>query len=227
MEEIRLIDIKEEILSDNKGLADKIREKLSKEKVFMLNLMGSPGAGKTSLILKTIESMIDRHRIAVVEADIDSMVDSEKVSAYGVQTIQIKTGGFCHVDAAMVEKALESLPLDELDMIILENVGNLVCPAETDTGAMKNIAILSVPEGDDKPLKYPLMFTVSDGLVINKIDYLDMTDFDMERVRERIHILNERIRLFPLSCKTSVGIVNWIKWLEQEILTFKKNKQSQ
>lgn len=222
MEEIRLVDIKEEILSDNKGLAEKIREKLLKEKVFMLNLMGSPGSGKTSLILKTIACLNDQHRIAVVEADIDSMVDSEKVAALGIRTIQIRTGGFCHVDAAMVEKALESLPLDGLDLIILENVGNLVCPAETDTGAVKNAVILSVPEGDDKPLKYPLIFTVCDALVINKVDYMDKADFDLDRVRDRASALNRNIQFFPLSCKTSHGLENWIAWLEQDISSFQR-----
>jgi hydrogenase nickel incorporation protein HypB len=220
MSEIRLIDIKEQILSDNKGLADRIRQQLSEQKVFMLNLMGSPGAGKTSLILRTIASLADRYRIAVVEADIDSMVDSEKVAAMGVRTVQIRTGGFCHVDAAMMEKALESLPLDELDLIILENVGNLVCPAETDTGAIRNAVILSVPEGDDKPLKYPLIFTVSDVLVINKIDYMDRADFDLDRVRERASALNAQIRFTNLSCTTSAGIEDWIGWLDQEVSAF-------
>ena len=220
MDEIRLIDIKEEILSDNRGLADKLREKLSKEKVFMLNLMGSPGAGKTSLILKTIEYMADRYRIAVVEADLDSIVDSEKVAAKGIHTVQIRTGGFCHVDANMVEKAIESLPLGELDLIILENVGNLVCPAETDTGAFKNIVILSVPEGDDKPLKYPLIFTISDVLVVNKLDYMEMDDFDLELLSDRVQSLNKNIHIFPLSCKTSLGLDNWVKWLEIELLNF-------
>jgi len=221
MGEIRLIDIKEQILSDNKGLADRIRQQLSEQKVFMLNLMGSPGSGKTSLILKTIESLGDRYRIAVVEADIDSLVDSEKVAATGVRAVQIRTGGFCHVDAAMVEKALELLPLDELDLIVLENVGNLVCPAETDTGAVRNAVILSVPEGDDKPLKYPLIFTVSDALVINKIDYMDRADFDLDRVRERASVLNAKIRCFDLSCKTSVGMEDWIGWLDQEVSVFR------
>jgi hydrogenase nickel incorporation protein HypB len=218
MKEIRLIDIKEEILSDNKDLADKLREKLSKKKVFMLNIMGSPGAGKTSLILKTIEYMADRYRIAVVEADLDSIVDSEKVAAQGIRAVQIRTGGFCHVDATMVEKAIDALPLDKLDLIIIENVGNLVCPAETDTGAFKNVAILSVPEGDDKPLKYPFIFTVCDALVINKLDYLEIADFDLDRVSTSTQALNENIHIFPLSCKTSIGFENWIKWLEQEIL---------
>ena len=220
MAEIRLIDIKEEILSENQGLADQIRQKLAHEKVFLLNLMGSPGSGKTSLILKTIESLAERYRIAVVEADIDSSVDSERVAAQGVQAVQIRTGGFCHVDAAMMEKALESLPLDGLDLVILENVGNLVCPAETDTGAIKNVVLLSVPEGDDKPLKYPLIFATSDALVINKIDYMGMADFDLERVTERAKALNANINLLSLSCKTSSGMGKWSAWLEQEISTF-------
>lgn len=223
MKEIRLIDIKEEILSDNRGLADKLREMLSKEKVFMLNIMGSPGAGKTSLILKTIKSLSDRYRIAVIEADIDSLVDSKKVAALGIRAVQIRTGGFCHVDASMVEKAFDSLPLDELDLIFLENVGNLVCPAETDTGAFKNVAILSLPEGDDKPLKYPLIFTVSDVLVINKLDYMDIADFDLDRVRKRAQALNEKICIFPLSCKTSSGMENWIRWLKQQVVNFQKS----
>ena len=217
MEDIRLIDIKEEILSENQGLADQIRQKLAKEKVFLLNLMGSPGSGKTSLILETIASLSERYQIAVVEADIDSLVDSEKVATLGVPAVQIRTGGFCHVDAAMIEKALESLPLGELDLIILENVGNLVCPAETDTGAIKDIVILSVPEGDDKPLKYPLIFTVCDVLVVNKIDYLELADFDLDLVRERARALNAGIRIFDLSCKTSTGLEAWIRWLDQEV----------
>ena len=225
MEEIRLIDIKEEILSDNRGLADRLREKLSQKKVFFLNVMGSPGAGKTSLILKTIESMSHRYRIAVIEADLDSLVDSEKVASLGITAVQIRTGGFCHVDANMVEKAIESLPLENLDLVILENVGNLVCPAETDTGAFKNIVILSVPEGDDKPLKYPLIFTVCNALVINKLDYLEIADFDLDNVHKRVQVLNEGIQLFPLSCKTSHGIKNWIKWLEQEILNFQSSPE--
>jgi hydrogenase nickel incorporation protein HypB len=220
VEEIRLIEIKEEILSENKGLADKLRERFSKQKVFLLNVMGSPGAGKTSLILRTIEHLADRYNIAVVEADIDSMVDSEKVAALGIPAVQIRTGGFCHVDANMVEKAIESLPLDELDLIILENVGNLVCPAESDTGACANVVILSVPEGDDKPLKYPPIFAVCDSLVVNKMDYLDIAKFDLDRLRERVKALNELILLFPLSCETSQGMDAWINWLETEISTF-------
>ncbi|HER40997.1 MAG TPA: hydrogenase accessory protein HypB, partial [Salinimicrobium catena] len=157
---IRLIDIKEEILSENKGLAEKIRASLRKQNVLLINIMGSPGSGKTSLILKTLEEIGSNYKIAVIEADIETMIDAENVSRLNVPVVQLHTGGFCHVDANMLEKAIESLSLDKLDLVILENVGNLVCPAESDTGALKNIAILSVPEGDDKPLKYPLMFAV-------------------------------------------------------------------
>ena len=217
MEEIRLIDVKEEILSENKGLADEIRNRLAAYCVFMVNVMGSPGAGKTSLILSTIDALSDKYRMAVVEADIDSFVDSEKVAAKGVKAVQIRTGGFCHIEAAMVEKALESLPLPDLDLIILENVGNLVCPAESDTGAIKNIAILSVPEGDDKPLKYPLMFVVSDVLVVNKIDYLDSSDFSLAKVEARAKTLNSDIHIFPVSCKLSDGLSEWINWIEKEL----------
>ena len=220
MQEIRLIDVKEEILSDNKGLADRIRRRLSQEKILLLNLMGSPGAGKTSLIENTVAFLRDRYRIAVVEADIESTVDSERIAALGILTVQIRTGGFCHVDAAMVEKALASLPLDRLDLIILENVGNLVCPAETDTGAVRNAVILSVPEGDDKPLKYPLIFTVCDVLVINKVDYMDLADFDLARARERVSALNDKIQVFSVSCKTSVGIEDWAGWLDREVSAF-------
>lgn len=221
MQEIQLIEIKEEILAEIKGLADQIRENLSEKKVFMLNIMGSPGAGKTSLILKTIQHLTDHLRIAVVEADIDSMVDSQKVAALGIPVVQIQTGGFCHVDASMVEKALDTLPLDNLDLVLLENVGNLVCPAETDTGSHLNITLLSVPEGDDKPLKYPLIFTISDVLVVSKLDYLDLDDFDLERVKTRATAMNQNIKIFPLSCKTMVGIKDWIVCLEQEISIFR------
>ncbi|UCC49929.1 MAG: hydrogenase nickel incorporation protein HypB, partial [Gemmatimonadota bacterium] len=202
MEGIRLIEIKKEILSDNKGLADELRRRLGGQKTYMLNLMSSPGSGKTSLILRTIEALKNEFRMCVIEADVDSTVDSEKVAARGVNAIQLRTGGFCHVDAAMVEKGLESLDLAALDLIVLENVGNLICPAESDTGAVRNAMILSVPEGDDKPLKYPLMFTASDVLVVNKIDYLNQSDFDVEALRERVLALNPRLRIFEMSCKT-------------------------
>lgn len=219
-DKVRLIDIKSEILSENKNLANEIRGNLEREKTYMLNLMSSPGSGKTSLILKAIDELREELRIAVIEADIDSMVDSEKVAAHGVSAVQIRTGGFCHVDAAMVEKALESMDLAAFDLIFLENVGNLVCPAECDTGATSNAMILSVPEGDDKPLKYPLMFTVCDVLVVNKIDYRDYADFNGEALRERVRSLNPRIRIFEMSCKTGTGLHAWTSWLKEEVTAF-------
>lgn len=219
-DKVRLIDIKSEILSENKNLANEIRGNLEREKTYMLNLMSSPGSGKTSLILKVIDELREELRIAVIEADIDSMVDSEKVAAHGVSAVQIRTGGFCHVDAAMVEKALESMDLAAFDLIFLENVGNLVCPAECDTGATSNAMILSVPEGDDKPLKYPLMFTVCDVLVVNKIDYPDYADFNGEALRERVRSLNPRIRIFEMSCKTGTGLHAWTSWLKEEVTAF-------
>lgn len=220
MEEVRLIEVKEEIFSDNKDLADELRDQLSRKKTFLLNLMSSPGSGKTSLILKTIEALRHEIRMAVIEADIDSMVDSEKVAAQGISAIQLKTGGFCHLDASMVKKGLDALNLDTLDLVIIENVGNLVCPAEFDTGAIRNIMILSVPEGDDKPLKYPLMFSICDVLLINKIDYLDYSDFDIHALRERVLTLNSKIEIFEVSCKTGQGIHDWAEWLRKEVRGF-------
>ena len=220
MEEVRLIEVKEEIFSDNKDLADELRDQLSRKKTFLLNLMSSPGSGKTSLILKTIVALRHDIRMAVIEADIDSMVDSEKVAAQGISAIQLKTGGFCHLDASMVKKGLDALNLDTLDLVIIENVGNLVCPAEFDTGAIRNIMILSVPEGDDKPLKYPLMFSICDVLLINKIDYLDYSDFDIHALRERVLTLNSKIEIFEVSCKTGQGIHDWAEWLRKEVRGF-------
>lgn len=220
MEEIRLIEVKEEILSDNKGLADQLRADLKKSHTFLLNLMSSPGAGKTTFILATIAALQGKLRLGVIEADIDSVVDAEKVAKTGVTAIQLRTGGFCHLDAAMVSKGLEALDLSLLDLVIIENVGNLVCPAEFDTGAVKNVMILSVPEGDDKPLKYPLMFSICDVLIVNKIDYLPISDFDLAAMRERVMKLNPDIKIFEVSAKNGTGIEAWVGWLEQEARTF-------
>lgn len=220
MEQVRLIEVKEDILADNKAVADDIRKKLKKKKTFLMNLMASPGAGKTSLILQTIEKLRDDLRLAVVEADIDSMVDSEKVAAQGVKAVQLRTGGFCHVDASMVSKGLDAMALDQFDLVILENVGNLVCPAEVDTGAVKNVMILSVPEGDDKPLKYPLIFIASDALVVNKIDYLGLSDFNMAAMRNRVLALNPNIEIFEVSSKTGEGITAWTDWLAHQVRQF-------
>ena len=220
MEEVRLIEVKENIMSDNDAVAKSLKDRLSKEKTFLINLMSSPGAGKTSLILKTFEGLKNELRIGVIEADIDSMVDAEKVAAQGAAAVQLRTGGFCHLDASMVEKGLNSMDLSKLDLIIIENVGNLVCPAEFDTGAIKNVMILSVPEGDDKPLKYPLMFTVCDVLLVNKMDYLHLSDFDVEAMRERVLNLNRQIEIFEVSAKTGEGIEAWTNWLKGEATSF-------
>ncbi len=216
-DEIRLIEVKEEIFADNRKVADDLRKRLQKERTLLLNLMASPGAGKTSLIVKTIAGLSNEIRLGVVEADIDSMVDAETVVKAGVPAVQLRTGGFCHVDASMVNKGLEGLDIKDLDLVILENVGNLVCPAEFDTGAHRNVMILSVPEGDDKPLKYPLMFSICDVLIVNKIDYMDFSDFDIEKMRSRVLRLNPDIEIIPVSCKSGAGIENWLDWLRSLI----------
>jgi hydrogenase nickel incorporation protein HypB len=221
MGNVRLIEVKEEILSDNIKLAGEMRGRLRKTKTMLLNLMSSPGSGKTSLILRTIESLKGSLRLGVIEADIDSTVDAEKVAARGIPAVQLRTGGFCHLDATMVAKGVDALDAGNLDLVIIENVGNLVCPAEFDTGAHKNAMILSVPEGDDKPLKYPLMFSICDLLVVNKIDYLSLSDFDTAALRQRVLALNPRIRILDVSCKTGEGIGEWIDWLKGEVEAFR------
>jgi len=224
MAEVRLIEVKEEILADNIKVAAGVRENLQKTKTMLVNLMSSPGSGKTSLILQTIAGLKDSAKLGVIEADIDSMVDAEKVAARGIRAVQLKTGGFCHLDATMVTQGIDALNVSNLDLVIIENVGNLVCPAEFDTGAHKNVMILSVPEGDDKPLKYPLMFSICDVLLVNKIDYLSMSDFDMEAMRKRVLALNPKIEIMEVSCKTGVGIDQWVGWLKKEVAAFKNLK---
>jgi len=219
--DIRLIEVKEEILADNTKLAAEVRERLRKTKTMLLNLMSSPGSGKTSLILRTAEGLKGSLRLGVIEADIDSTVDAEKVAARGIPAIQLRTGGFCHLDATMVTQGIDAMAVNEFDLVIIENVGNLVCPAEFDTGAHKNVMILSVPEGDDKPLKYPLMFSICDLLLVNKIDYLSLSDFDMAALRGRVLALNPRITILEVSCKTGAGIEGWIDWLKGEVAAFK------
>jgi len=219
MAEIRLIDIKEDILSDNQALAGQIRDALRNHRIFLMNLMASPGGGKTSLILQTLRRLKDKFRMAVIEGDIDSQVDAEKVIQEDIPAVQIRTGGFCHLDASMIEMAFKELEMTALDAIIVENIGNLVCPAEFDIGATRNVMILSVSEGDDKPLKYPLMFSICDALVVNKTDYLEGSDFDLPVLRERVRKLNPDIRIFEVSCKTGQGIDAWIQWLAGEIRT--------
>lgn len=217
MDKLRIIEVKQSVFADNNAEADRIRAELKEEKTFLLNLMAGPGAGKTTTLMRTIDMLKDSLRIGVMEADIDSAVDAEKVQTTGVKTIQLHTGGMCHLDAGMTEQGLHELGTAELDLAVLENVGNLVCPAEFDTGAVKNVAILSVPEGDDKPLKYPLMFQVCHALIINKTDVLPYFDFDMEKVVEYAHMRNPELVIFPISAKTGEGMEAWIKWLKNEV----------
>ena len=217
MREVRLIQIEEDIQADNRIEAEKVRGRLAEAGTFMLNLMSSPGSGKTSLILRTIEAVQSMQNpalgMAVIEADMDSQVDAETILDAGVPAVQLRTGGFCHVDSYMVSKTLPNLDLGSTDLLILENVGNLICPAQSDTGANSNVMILSVPEGDDKPLKYPLMFRECDALVVNKADYLQMGDFDMDSFRRRAKKLNPEIEIFEVSCKTGAGVQQWAEWL--------------
>lgn len=217
MKDIELIDIRETILSENTDVADRIRSRLREEKVFLMNLMASPGAGKTSVILQTIEGLSQKYHMGVIEGDIDSIVDAEKVSAKNVPTVQLRTGGACHLDAPMIDASLAKLDLGGLDLIIIENVGNLVCPAEFDTGANIKVMISSIPEGDDKVLKYPLMFSVCDALIVNKIDYLPDPGFDMKVFERRVRNLNPSIEIFPLSCRTMQGVDRWLQWLADKV----------
>ena len=217
MKEVKLIEISEDIKADNRAEAEQVRKLLAESETHMVNLMSSPGAGKTSLVLKTAALLKEYVRIAVVEADMDSQVDTETLLTAGVSAVQLRTGGFCHVDAYMMRKTLSELQLDDTDLLILENVGNLICPAQSDTGAHTNVMILSVPEGDDKPLKYPLMFRQSDALVVNKTDYLQMGGFDMSELRRRVVNLNPGMPIFEVSCKTGEGIADWAEWLLQRI----------
>ena len=217
MAEIRVIEVKESVFANNDARAQLLREELKQKKTFLLNLMSSPGSGKTTTLMRTIERLKDKIRIGVMEADIDSSVDAHTISTTGIKTVQLHTGGMCHLDAEMTRQGLEELGTEDLDLAILENVGNLVCPAEFDTGAVKNVMILSVPEGHDKPLKYPLIFTVCDVLIINKIDVLPYFDFDMEKVTEYAHMRNPNLKIFPICAKTGEGVDAWCDWLAEAV----------
>lgn len=217
MPEFRVIDVNVGVFDKNDRIADANRAKLRAQKTFMLNVMASPGAGKTTTLLATIAALKDKYNIGVMEADIDATVDAETMVNAGVRSIQVHTGGECAMDAEMTRQALEEFPTEDLDLLFLENIGNLVCPAETDTGASKNIEILSVPEGDDKPLKYPLMFTVCHAVLINKIDTTDYFPFDFEAVEQRIHALNPDCKIFFVSARTGEGMQEWIDWLDNEV----------
>ena len=217
MSDIKLINIKKNILSDNDDEARLIRTKLSDEKVFMINIMSSPGSGKTSMIVSTLRRLLKKYRINVIEGDIDSMVDSEKIVQSGGDAVQINTGGSCHLDASMIRTAIDSMNLSNYDVIFIENIGNLVCPAAFDTGANLKVMILSVPEGDDKALKYPPMFQSCDVLIINKIDCIEMFDFDFEILENRIKVLNPKMKIFRISAKTDEGVQEWCDWLSKQI----------
>lgn len=218
---IQVIEVNESVFAGNDRLADETRQKLKKEGTFLLNVMASPGAGKTSVLLRTIGLLRDRYRMGVMEADIDATVDAEKMQANGVRSIQVHTGGECAMNADMTRQALEEFHTEDLDLLFLENVGNLVCPAEEDVGACRSIEILSVPEGDDKPLKYPLMFQVTQAVLVNKIDTKEYFPFDDEAVTRRIHALNSEAKVFFVSAKTGEGFDEWVRWLAGEVDAWK------
>ena len=221
----KVYEIKQRVFADNDLEADKVRTELKKDKTFLLNLMSSPGAGKTTTLTKTIDAMKHDFRIGVMEADIDSAVDADTISETGAKVIQLHTGGMCHLDADMTRQGLLELVTSDVDLAILENVGNLVCPAEFDTGAVKNAMILSVPEGDDKPLKYPLMFQVCQCLLINKIDVLPYFDFDLEECKKRVLKLNPDMKIIPISARTGEGMDEWIDWLKEETSSWNESNE--
>ncbi len=217
MKQVRILEIKQSVFADNDRQAELLRQDLKEKRVFLLNLMSSPGAGKTTTLMRTIEALKDTLKIGVMEADIDSDVDAKTISQTGVKVIQLHTGGMCHLDAEMTRQGLEGLETGDIELAILENVGNLVCPAEFDTGAVKNAMILSVPEGDDKPLKYPLMFSICDVVLINKIDVMPYFDFDLARCKEYIHMRNPDATIIPICAKTGEGMKAWTDWLVQKV----------
>ena len=222
MGEFRTIEVKRSIFDNNDRQALELRRELKKEKVFLLNLMSSPGSGKTTTLQRTIEALKTEMRIGVMEADIDSDVDARTIENLGVKVIQLHTGGMCHLDADMTRQGLAAMGTGNVDLAVLENVGNLVCPAEFDTGAVKNAMILSVPEGDDKPLKYPLMFSVCDVVLINKVDVMSYFDFDLEKCRENIRLRNPNAKVIPISAKTGEGVDVWADWLRAEVKTWRE-----
>lgn len=223
MKDYKVIEVKRSIFEDNDADANKLREELKQEGTFLLNLMSSPGAGKTTTLKRTIAMLKGEMKIGIMEADIDSEVDAQAITETGVRAIQIHTGGMCHLDADMTRQGIHEFGTQDLDFVVLENVGNLVCPAEFDTGSTKNAMILSVPEGDDKPLKYPLMFIISDVVLINKCDTLSVfDDFDTEAVKERILKLNPNAKVIFVSAKTGEGFDEWVDWIRQEVHEYKE-----
>jgi hydrogenase nickel incorporation protein HypB len=216
MSEFKIIEVKQSVLENNDRDAEMLRSELKASHTFLLNLMSSPGSGKTTTLCRTIEALKDDLRIGVMEADIDSDVDAATIENTGVKVIQLHTGGMCHLDASMTLQGLRNLGVEDVDLAILENIGNLVCPAEFDTGAVKNAMILSVPEGHDKPLKYPLMFSICDVLLINKIDVMSVFDFDLEKCKEYVWRLNPHMKIIPICAKTGEGIQEWADWLREQ-----------
>ena len=221
METVRILEVKQSVFANNDMQAEALRQELKNKDIYLLNLMSSPGSGKTTTLTRLIEILKSDLKIGVMEADIDSDVDAKTIAATGAKAIQLHTGGMCHLDAAMTRQGLEGLDSSDVDLVVLENVGNLVCPAEFDTGAVANIAILSVPEGHDKPLKYPLMFQVCDTVLINKIDAAPYFDFDFEKCTEYIHMRNPKAKIFPISAKTGEGIDAVANWLKEEVREWK------
>jgi len=222
VKDVRVIEVKKSVFESNDERAALLRKDLKDKGVFLLNLMSSPGAGKTTTLTRTIEQLKDDLRIGVMEADIDSDVDAITIAETGAKAIQLHTGGMCHLDADMTRQGIDELDDSDIDLVVLENVGNLVCPAEFDTGAVKNVMILSVPEGDDKPLKYPLMFSVCDVVLINKIDVMEYFDFDIEQCREYIRRINPDAKVIPVSAKTGEGILEWTDWLKNQVMEWKE-----
>ena len=221
MEQVRILEVKQSVFVNNDAQADRLRAELKEKGIYLLNLMSSPGSGKTTTLTRLIELLKEDLKIGVMEADIDSDVDAKTIAATGAKAIQLHTGGMCHLDAAMTRQGLEGLDSSDADLVVLENVGNLVCPAEFDTGAVKNMAILSVPEGHDKPLKYPLMFQVCDTVLINKIDVAPYFDFDFEKCTEYIRMRNPMAKIFPISAKTGEGMDAVADWLKEEVRNWK------
>lgn len=217
MDELKIFEIKKNIYEDNSKVAEETRKELTEKGTFMINIMSSPGSGKTTTLVSTIKALKDEMKIGVMEADVDSDVDAKTVQEAGAKAIQLHTGGMCHLDATMTKQGIDELGVKDIDLLFLENVGNLICPAGYDTGAMKNIAIVSIPEGDDKPLKYPKIFGKVDALIVNKIDAMEHFDFKMDLLEERVKKLNKDIVIFPISAKTGEGVEEWANWIREEL----------
>lgn len=215
MNEVKIISIRKNIHEDNKKVANETREQLKQDRTYLINVMSSPGSGKTTMLVRTIEALKDKYRIGVLEADVDSDVDAQTVTKAGAKAVQMHTGGLCHLDATMTRCGLDELGVKDCDLVFLENIGNLICPVGYDTGAMKNVAILSVPEGDDKPLKYPMIFAKVDALIINKIDVMPYFNFKMDVLEKRVRELNPDIQIFSISAKTNEGVSAWVEWVDK------------